>query len=40
MSGHVQKRGRSSWRLKYDIGVGADGQKRSVYRTVKGTRFL
>jgi integrase len=38
MSGHIQRRGRVSWRLKYDIGVGADGRRRSVYRTVKGTK--
>lgn len=37
MSGHIQRRG-NSWRLKFDIGIDADGKRRSRYHTFKGTK--
>jgi integrase len=38
MRGNITRRGRRSWRLKYDVGVGPDGKRQIVYKTVKGTR--
>jgi integrase len=38
MSGHVTKRGKNSWRLKFDIGADPDtGRRRIRYHTVKGS---
>jgi integrase len=37
MRGHIRKRGRNSWEIKYDIDR-ADGQRRTRYRSFKGTR--
>jgi integrase len=34
--GHLRRRGSRSWELKYDIRT--DGQRRTVYRSFKGTR--
>jgi integrase len=36
MRGHLRRRGSRSWELKYD--VHADGQRKTVYRSFKGTR--
>lgn len=38
MSGHIQKRGKNSWRLKFDVSAGVDGQRRSRYFTFRGTK--
>lgn len=38
MRGHLQKRGADSWRLKVFLGRSADGKKRYLERTVRGTR--
>lgn len=38
MRGHIQQRGRQSWRVKVFVGRDADGVKRYVERTVRGTR--
>jgi integrase len=36
--GHLQQRGRDTWRLKVYVGRSADGRKRYIERTVHGTR--
>jgi hypothetical protein len=36
MRGNITRRGKSSWRLKYDGGTGS--QRQIAYVTVKGTR--
>jgi hypothetical protein len=36
MRGNITRRGKSSWRLKYDVGTA--GQRRIAYVTVRGTR--
>lgn len=38
MSGHIQRRGKNSWRLKFDIGADADGKHRSRYHAFKGSK--
>ena len=38
MRGHLQQRGADSWRLKVFLGRSADGRKRYLERTVRGTR--
>ena len=38
MRGHLQNRGGDAWRLKVYVGRSADGRKRYVERTVRGTR--
>ena len=38
MKGCVIRRGKRSWRLKYDVDRGVDGQRQVRYLTVKGTR--
>ena len=38
MRGHIQQRGQQSWRVKVFVGRDADGVKRYVERTVRGTR--
>jgi hypothetical protein len=35
--GHIQRRGRASWRIKYDITTDG-GPRRTRYVTLKGTR--
>src|SRR5262245_26665893 len=35
--GNLTRRGKWSWRLKYDIGT-ADGQRQTRYKTVKGSK--
>jgi integrase len=37
MRGHIRRRGVQSWELKYDTDR-ADGERRTVYRSFKGTR--
>jgi integrase len=36
MRGNITRRGRSSWRLKYDVGTGTE--RKIAYVTVRGTR--
>ena len=36
--GTIIRRGRKSWRLKYDLPRGDDGARRLAYKTVRGTR--
>jgi integrase len=36
MRGHIRRRGRNSWELKYDVREG--GQRQTQYRSFKGTR--
>ena len=38
MSGHIQKRGKNSWRLKFDVGAGVDDPRRIRYFTFRGTK--
>ena len=38
MRGHLQQRGRDSWRLKVFIGRSSDDRRRYVERTVRGSR--
>ena len=36
MRGNITRRGKSSWRLKYDVGTGSE--RKIAYVTVRGTR--
>jgi integrase len=38
MQGHLQRRGERSWRLKYDIGSEAAGDRQTRYVTLRGTK--
>jgi integrase len=38
MRGHIRRRSSSSWELKIDLGRGPDGKRRTVYRTVRGSK--
>jgi integrase len=38
MRGNITRRGKSSWRLKFDVGVDERGRRRIRYATVKGKR--
>jgi integrase len=38
MRGNITRRGRSSWRLKFDIGTDAAGTRQTRFVTVRGTR--
>jgi hypothetical protein len=38
MRGNITKRGKSSWRIKFDACRDADGKRHTRYVTVKGTR--
>jgi integrase len=38
MRGTIVRRGKKSWRLKFDVEPSADGRRRTRYATVKGTR--
>jgi len=38
MRGNITRRGKSSWRLKFDIDRDPSGERRIRYQTVKGTR--
>ena len=36
MRGSIQKRGKASWRLKFDLPPGPDGKRRTRFLTVRG----
>jgi hypothetical protein len=36
--GNITRRGKNSWRLKFDVGVDAAGRRQTRYVTVKGKR--
>lgn len=38
MKGTITRRGRNSWRLKYDLPRGADGRRRTRFETVRGDK--
>ena len=38
MRGNITRRGKSSWRLKFDVGTDASGKRIIQYETVHGTR--
>ena len=39
MRGNITRRGKSSWRLKFDVGTDPETRKRIIsYKTIKGTR--
>ena len=38
MRGHLQQRGRNTWRLKVFLGRSTDGRRRYIERTFRGTR--
>ncbi len=38
MTGTITKRGKKSWRIKYDLPRDENGQRHTAYVTVKGTR--
>ena len=38
MTGTITRRGKRSWRLKYDLPRDETGERRVAYATVKGTR--
>jgi integrase len=38
MSGHIQKRGKNSWRLKLELGIDANGKRRIAYQTFRGSK--
>ena len=35
MKGTITKRGKASWRIKFDLPVGPDGERRTRYVTVR-----
>jgi len=37
MRGHIRKRGRKSWEIKYDIDR-ADGQRQTRYKSFRGSK--
>lgn len=38
MRGHIVRRGKDSWRLKFDVGTDAAGKRCTRYQTVRGTK--
>ena len=38
MKGHIQRRGKNSWRLKFDAGREANGKRKIQYHTFRGTK--
>ena len=39
MNGNITRRGKSSWRLKYDIGRDPKtGERRIAYKTIRGSK--
>ena len=38
MRGNITRRGRSSWRLKFDSGTDQNGKRLIQYQTVHGTK--
>ena len=40
MRGNITRRGKSSWRLKFDVGAADDGKRIIRYETIRGTKKL
>jgi integrase len=40
MKGSIQKRGKASWRLKFDLPLGPDGKRRTQFVTVRGGKKI
>jgi integrase len=38
VKGNITRRGKSSWRLKFDVGYDADGKRKIRYETINGKR--
>ena len=38
MRGNITRRGKASWRLKFDIGTDLDGKRLFHFETVRGTK--
>ena len=38
MRGNITRRGKHSWRIKYDVGTDEDGTRLIQYKTIKGTK--
>ena len=38
MRGNITRRGKNSWRLKFDVGIDGAGKRQTRYVTVKGKR--
>lgn len=38
MTGHIQRRGKRSWRIKYDVGRNQDDKRQTRFATVRGTK--
>ena len=38
MSGHIRRRGKQSWELKFDAGSDANGERITQYHSFKGTK--
>ena len=38
MRGNITRRGKSSWRIKFDVGTDAAGKRKIQFETVKGTK--
>lgn len=38
MKGNITRRGKHSWRIKYEAGADASGKRQTRYRTVRGTK--
>ena len=38
MRGNITRRGKASWRIKFDVGVADDGKRLIEYETVHGTK--
>ena len=38
MRGNITRRGKTSWRLKFDVGVDAAGKRLIEWETVRGTK--
>ena len=36
--GNITRRGKNSWRLKFDVGADASGKRKTRYVTIKGKR--
>jgi integrase len=37
-AGHIRRRGKDSWELKFDVGIDGSGQRKTRYASVKGTK--
>ena len=38
MRGNITRRGRSSWRIKFDTGYAEDGRRTYFFETIRGTK--